>query len=178
MICAYHPSMTEMLTEVKRQFLVWSHCICDLHLNQNLNFWSKKIKKKIKGDQGQNLFYPNSQVLPLKACRALQFTVSLFTVKMKIGAWSIYIWTKRREADYECSKCNFYYTSIILLLITDSFSPYASSKTWLYTIHVHTSGVMKRGGTQKCFIYVRYISLQKMKNSQSICFNNNSKIIN
>lgn len=30
---------------------------------------------------------------------------------------------KGREADYECSKSNFYYTSIILLLIRDSFYP-------------------------------------------------------
>merc|ERR1712035_30019 len=45
---------------------------------------------------------------------------------------------KEREADYECSKCNFYYTSIILLLITDSFSLCSSSKTRLYSIHVHT----------------------------------------
>lgn len=45
---------------------------------------------------------------------------------------------KEREADYECSKCNFYYTSIILLLITDSFSLCSSSKTRSYSIHVHT----------------------------------------
>lgn len=50
---------------------------------------------------------------------------------------------KEREADYECSKCNFYYTSIILLLITDSFSLCSSSKTRLYSIHVHTGAKEK-----------------------------------
>lgn len=99
--------------------------------------WIFDPKKK---DQGQNTLRLNLKVLPLLACHALQFTVSLFKVKMKIGAWSIYIWTKRGEADYECSKCNFYYTSIILLLITDSFSLRSSSKTRSYSIHMHTGG--------------------------------------
>lgn len=42
-------------------------------------------------------------------------------------------------------KCNFYYTSIILLLITDSFSLCSSSKTRSY------SGMHKRkgGGVKK-----------------------------
>lgn len=138
--CAYHLPMTEMqrLTEVKRQFnfdhtafLIYIWIILWVH---QMNFWPKKK------DQGQNTLRLNLKVLPLLACHALQFTVSLFKVKMKIGAWSIYIWTKRGEADYECSKCNFYYTSIILLLITDSFSLHSSSKTHSYSIHMHTGG--------------------------------------
>lgn len=113
---------------------LWSYCNCDLHLNRSLTvsdeFWLKK-------DQGQNTFKLNLKVPPLAACHALQFTVSLFKVKTKIGARSIYIWTKRREEDYECSKCNFYYSSIILLLITDSLSLCSSSETRSCSIHAH-----------------------------------------
>lgn len=68
---------------------------------------------------------------------------------------------KEREADYECSKCNFYYTSIILLLITDSFSPCSSSKTRSYSIHVHTEGKRNWQGYLKCLICGGIILLLK-----------------
>lgn len=76
---------------------------------------------------------------------------------------------KEREADYECSKCNFYYTSIILLLITDSFSLCSSSKTRSYSIHVHTGA--KKGNWQgylKCLIYGGYIRLLKRNVLQTL----------
>lgn len=70
---------------------------------------------------------------------------------------------KEREADYEFSKCNFYYTSIILPLITDSFSLCSSSKTCSYSIHVNTGTKRDWHGYLKCLIYGRYSPLLKEK---------------
>ena len=71
---------------------LWSYYIFDLHLNHSLIASDDFLTQK---SQGQNTFQLNLKVLPFLACHALQFSVSLFKVKMKIGAWSICIWTKR-----------------------------------------------------------------------------------
>lgn len=73
---------------------------------------------------------------------------------------------KDGEADYGCSKCNFYYTSIILLLITDSFSLRSSSKTRSCSIHVHTGGKNLQGYL-KCLICGGIILLLE---KESICY--------
>lgn len=70
---------------------------------------------------------------------------------------------KEREADYECSKCNFYYTSIILLLITDSFSLRSPSKTRLYSIHVHTRAEKESAGLFEMFhLFICFIGVDSM----------------
>lgn len=63
-----------------------------------ITLWLHQMNfQKRKKNQGQNTFQLNLKVLPPLACLALQFTISLFKVKMKIGAWSICIWTKREK---------------------------------------------------------------------------------
>lgn len=133
--------MTEMqwLREVKWQFN-FDHTTLLIYIW--INLWLHQMNfqwkwKKMKTPRSEYISTDLEAVPPSLPAPSLQFTVSLFKVKMKIGARSICIWTKR-ESDYECSKPNFYYTSIILLLITDSFSLCSSSKTHSYSIHVHT----------------------------------------
>lgn len=154
----------------RSQMAIWlrSRHVSDLHLNHALiasdDFLTKKKEKEKQGQDtvGLNLEAPPPAPTlpslptspphtppppppPLSACHELQFTVSLFKVKMKIGARSICIWTKREGSRLWMFKCNFYYTSIILLLITDSFSLCSSSKTRSYS-RMHKR---KKGGRKK-----------------------------
>ena len=102
-----------------------------------------KERGKKKKKQGQNTFRLNLKV-PL-SLRLPCTSIYRLIIQSENENWSLkhlYL-NKEREADYECSKCNFYYTSIILLLITDSFSLCSSSKTRLYSIHVHTGAKEK-----------------------------------
>lgn len=105
--------------------------------------WLFFFKEKGGKKQGQNTFQLNLKVVPSpsQSCTSIYCLI----IQSENENWSLkhlYL-NKEREADYECSKCNFYYTSIILLLITDSFSLCSSSKTCSYSIHVHRGGKKK-----------------------------------
>lgn len=120
MYCAYYLPMTANWSQTA--ISLWSNSITiwiTLCMHQ-MKFWRKKKKHKAK--QGQNTFQLNLKVALLLACHALH--LSRLIIQSENENWSpkhLYL-NKDRAADYECSKCNFYYTSIILLLITDSFS--------------------------------------------------------
>lgn len=145
MYCAYHLPMTEMqrLTEVKWQFnfdhttfLIYIWITLWLH---QMNFWQKKHKKKTRSE------YILAELESSPSLSLPCTSIYRLIIQSENENWSLkhlYL-NKEREADYECSKCNFYYTSIILLLITDSFSLCSSSKTRSYSIHVHTGGKKK-----------------------------------
>ena len=104
---AYHLPMTETqrLTEVNWQFnfahttlLIYIWITLWLHQMTFLPPPPKKEKgerKKKKKTRSEYISAELESSPSLSDCRALQFTVSLFKVKMKIGAWSICIWTKR-----------------------------------------------------------------------------------
>lgn len=95
---------------------------------------TKKKKKKSRSEYiSAELESSSSLSLP---CSSIYHLI----IQSENENWSLkhlYL-NKEREADYEFSKCNFYYTSIILPLITDSFSLCSSSKTCSYSIHVNT----------------------------------------
>lgn len=95
--------------------------------------------KKKKKRQGQNTFRLNLKVLSLSMpCASIYH---LIIQSENWGLKNLYS-NKERGADYECPKCNFYYISIILLLITNSSSLFSSSKARLYS-HVHTAAKKK-----------------------------------
>lgn len=98
-VCTVQITYQWQLSEVKWQFsfdratfvisiwiTLWMH---------QMKFLKREIEREREKNQGQNTFELNLKVALLLAHNALQFTVSLFKVKMKIGAWSICIWTKR-----------------------------------------------------------------------------------
>lgn len=98
-----------------------------------MNFQKRKRKKSRSQYISAELESSPSLSLP---CTSIYHLI----IQSENENWSLkhlYL-NKEREADYEFSKCNFYYTSIIPLLITDSFSLCSSSKTCSYSIHVHT----------------------------------------
>lgn len=106
-VCAAHITYQwrgrERLTEVNWQFnfdhttfliYIW----ITLWLHQMTFIPKKKERKGEKKKKKTRSEYISAELESspsLSDCRALQFTVSLFKVKMKIGAWSICIWTKR-----------------------------------------------------------------------------------
>lgn len=150
---AYHLPMTETqrLTEVNWQFnfdhttfliyiwiTLWLHQMTFLPPPKKEKGERKKKKNKVRIHFGWTWKFSLSLRLP---CTSIYRLI----IQSENENWSLehlYL-NKEREADYECSKCNFYYTSIILLLITDSFSLCSSSKTRLYSIHVHTGAKEK-----------------------------------
>ena len=153
-VCAAHITYQwrgrERLTEVNWQFnfdhttfLIYIWITLWLHQMTFIPQKKGKERGKKKKKQGQNTFRLNLKV-PL-SLRLPCTSIYRLIIQSENENWSLkhlYL-NKEREADYECSKCNFYYTSIILLLITDSFSLCSSSKTRLYSIHVHTGAKEK-----------------------------------
>lgn len=102
-VCCTHHSpvtQTQRLTEVKWQFnfdhstfLIYIWITLWLH---QMTFWPKRKKKrKEKIPRSEYILAELEKFFLFLACHALQFTVSLFKLKMKIGAWSICVWTKR-----------------------------------------------------------------------------------
>lgn len=80
--------------------------------------------------------------------------------KMKLEPEAFVFEQKKGKPDYECSKPNFYCNSIILLLITDSFSLCSWSKTSL--IHYSCPPLKRRRNWQGyllCLIYGGYFFL-------------------
>lgn len=154
-VCAAHITYQwrgrERLTEVNWQFnfdhttfliyiwiTLWLHQMTFIPKKKERKGGKRKKKNKVRIHFGWTWKFPLSLRLP---CTSIYRLI----IQSENENWSLkhlYL-NKEREADYECSKCNFYYTSIILLLITDSFSLCSSSKTRLYSIHVHTGAKEK-----------------------------------
>lgn len=154
-VCAAHITYQwrgrERLTEVNWQFnfdhttfliyiwiTLWLHQMTFIPKKKERKGEKNKKKNKVRIHFGWTWKFPLSLRLP---CTSIYRLI----IQSENENWSLkhlYL-NKEREADYECSKCNFYYTSIILLLITDSFSLCSSSKTRLYSIHVHTGAKEK-----------------------------------
>lgn len=158
MCCTYHLPMTEMqwLAEVKWQFN-FDQATFLIYIWITLWLHQMTFDKKEKRGKKTRSEYISVELESFPSLCLPWASIYCLIIQSENENWSLkhlYL-NKERGADYECSKCNFYYTSIILLLITDSFSLCSSSKTRSHH-HMHTGAKkeLARLFEMKCLIYV------------------------